>query len=109
MSQIILTQEQKDIISSVKEGKNLRITARAGAGKTSTLVATANAVPKSALYLAFNKATVEDAKPKFPEYVDAKTWPSLAYASFGHDVHHRLYRESGDDRNVLATDRAFDI
>ena len=109
MSQIILTQEQKDIISSVKEGKNLRITARAGTGKTSTLVATANAVPKSALYLAFNKAMVEDAKSKFPEYVNVKTWHGLAYASFGHDLHHKLSRQSGEYRNVLGTGREIGI
>lgn len=105
MSEIVLTQEQKDIIEYVKTGNNLRINARAGSGKTSSLVAVAKAIPKSALYLAFNKAMVEEAKTKFPGYVAVKTWHSLAYAAFGADMAHKLKRPGGVYQNVCGTGR----
>lgn len=62
------TFEQQEIIGKVLTGKSLTITAYAGAGKTSTLVECAKAMPKrKGLYLAFNRDAAEDAKKKFKD------------------------------------------
>lgn len=78
-----LTEEQCHIIDFVKQmkrGQKLKIEAKAGSGKTSTLVEVAKANPdKRFLYLAFNKAIVNDASQKFPANVVVKTTHSLAY------------------------------
>ena len=78
-----LTEEQCRIIDFVKQmkrGQKLKIEAKAGSGKTSTLVEVAKANPdKRFLYLAFNKAIVNDASQKFPANVVVKTTHSLAY------------------------------
>jgi hypothetical protein len=51
-----LTKEQKEIVTYSKTGKDLKVMAFAGTGKTSTLREIANALPeKRGLYLAFNK------------------------------------------------------
>lgn len=78
-----LTEEQQRIIAYVKQmkrGDRLKVEAKAGSGKTSTLVEVAKANPdKRFLYLAFNKAIVNEAKGKFPKNVVVKTTHSLAY------------------------------
>ncbi len=78
-----LTDEQKHIIeyvSSMNRGDTLKIEAKAGSGKTSTLVEVAKANPdKMFLYLAFNKGIVTEAEGKFPSNVIVKTTHSLAY------------------------------
>lgn len=78
-----LTEEQQRIIAYVKQmkrGGRLKVEAKAGSGKTSTLVEVARANPdKRFLYLAFNKAIVNEAKDKFPKNVVVKTTHSLAY------------------------------
>lgn len=79
-----LTTEQLEIIDKAKNLKPneiLKIQAIAGSGKTSTLKEIANALPNSKfLYLAFNKAIVEEVKSKMPKNVEIKTIHSLAYA-----------------------------
>ena len=78
-----LTEEQQRIIAYVKQmkrGGRFKVEAKAGSGKTSTLVEVARANPdKRFLYLAFNKAIVNEAKDKFPKNVVVKTTHSLAY------------------------------
>ena len=80
-----LTEEQLNIIEAskaLKSEQKLKIDACAGSGKTSTLVEIAKANPdKKYLYLAFNKAIVEEAKNRFPKNVDVKTTHSLAYGA----------------------------
>lgn len=77
-----LSDEQEKIIALSKKLKNneiLSIQACAGSGKTYTLREIAKANPqKRYLYLAFNKAIVEEAKAKFPQNVEVKTLHSLA-------------------------------
>lgn len=102
---MILTKEQELIISKGKEGLDLKINAYAGTGKTSTLVALAKAIPKSALYLTFNKKMVEEAKDRFPDYVDVRTWHSLAYRGFGVQFAHKLKRPMGAYVNACTTGR----
>ena len=79
-----LTKEQKEIIALSKTMQNneiLAIQACAGSGKTSTLREIAMANPNARfLYLAFNKAIIEESKSKFPQNVELKTIHSLAYS-----------------------------
>ncbi|SFS34159.1 Superfamily I DNA or RNA helicase [Succinivibrio dextrinosolvens] len=80
----ILTDEQQKIIEKCRElqpGESLKIDACAGSGKTASLVEIARAIPQARfLYLAFNKAIVENAKTRFPPNVTIRTTHSLAYS-----------------------------
>lgn len=83
-----LTHEQQTAINMALQGDSLKITAYAGAGKTSTLVELARSMAgKRGLYLAFNRAAKEDAAKKFEGLnVDVRTvngyamgWARLQY------------------------------
>ncbi len=79
---MMLTDEQKDIISS---SGNIKINAVAGSGKTTTLIEYAKARPRNCkiLYLAFNKSVKLEAANKFNNIglynVKVETAHSLAY------------------------------
>lgn len=103
MSNITPTQEQQTIIDTAISGKNLRISARSGTGKTSTLVLVSNSLIKPSLYLAYNKAMADEAKSKFPDHVEVRTTHSLAYAHIGHEYAHKLSRPRGAYVNVAGT------
>lgn len=82
-----LTAEQHQIAQA--HGRVVRVTAYAGTGKTSTLIAWAEAHPRTrALYLAFNKSVQLEAQRRFPPSVTAKTGHALAFHAVG-----RRYRE----------------
>ncbi len=78
-----LTAEQQAIVecaSNLPRGRILKIEACAGSGKTSTLVEIARRNPQTRfLYLAFNKAIVQEAKTRFPPNVKIFTTHGLAY------------------------------
>ena len=81
MSKINLTEEQNKIIASA--GSNIVVQALAGTGKTTTLVEfTKHHSNSKFLYLAFNKAIVDEATTKFPRNVTVKTTHSIAYQWF---------------------------
>lgn len=76
------TQEQIMALETVSNGKNLKLNAFAGSGKTSTLVMMAEALnPKRGLYLAFNKGIAAEAQRKMPRNVTARTFHSMAYGA----------------------------
>lgn len=82
MSMFTPTQEQLKAIELASDYsvKILKILAFAGAGKTSTLKLIAESMPsKRGIYLAFNKAIVDDVKRKMPQNVEVKTFHGLAY------------------------------
>ena len=84
-----LTNEQNDIVNS--DSDLLRVIAFAGAGKTSTLKAYAEARPENKiLYLAFNKSICAEAESKFPKNVSCLTTHSLAFRSVGKNYKHKL-------------------
>ncbi|XP_050792760.1 F-box DNA helicase 1 isoform X2 [Gopherus flavomarginatus] len=89
---IKLTHEQQRILNhTILPGQVVKIMAFAGTGKTSTLVKYAEKFPHlSFLYVAFNKAIVENGKSVFPPNVMCKTFHSLAYTSVG-----KHYNEKG--------------
>jgi hypothetical protein len=76
-----LIHEQLAIIQAFRTGMNLKITAFAGTGKTSTLTAMARSVSRRGLALAFSKDAAEDLKARMPTSVEARTTHSL---SWGH-------------------------
>lgn len=84
-----LTDEQRMVVASDSEA--LRVVAFAGAGKTSTLRAYAQARPDMRfLYLAFNRAIKQEAEGKFPSNVYCVTTHALAYRNEGHRFRHKL-------------------
>lgn len=77
-----LTDEQAAICSS--KADVVKVSAFAGTGKTTTLVALAEANPRQRiLYLAFNKSIQAEAQRKFPANVTARTSHSIAFSAFG--------------------------
>lgn len=84
-----LTPEQQRIVDSTS--RRLVVKAYAGTGKTTLLVAFAEANPAARiLYVAYNKAIREDADARFPRNVTCKTTHQLAYAAIGKDYRHKL-------------------
>lgn len=86
------TLEQKKIFHYIdKRKENLLIEARAGSGKTSTLVAAIHLLPKDAsiTFLAFNKHIQMELKEKLPSYVFCYTSHGLGLSA--------LKRKYGDD------------
>jgi ABC-type transport system involved in cytochrome c biogenesis ATPase subunit len=85
------TTEQVRAVDAFRAGGTLVIEAGAGSGKTSTLRMLANAKPAGrGLYLAYNKAIQTDAAASFPANVSCRTAHSLAYATHGAKMRHRL-------------------
>jgi F-box protein, helicase, 18 len=87
-----LTEEQKRIVAcNVGSGEILKVTALAGTGKTTTLVAYTRARPQLRfLYVAFNKSVQLEASAKFPKNVTCKTSHALAFPRFGSKYKDRL-------------------
>lgn len=84
-----LTDEQRMIVAS--RSNALRVIAFAGAGKTSTLKAYAEArTSQRFMYFAFNKSIALAAQKKFSRNVECLTTHSLAYRSFGRRYAHKL-------------------
>ena len=79
MSNFSPTQEQEQILASFKKGKNIKVHAFAGTGKTRTLGYLAESTSKKGLYVAFNKRVASEAKKKMPKNVTASTIHSLAW------------------------------
>jgi F-box protein 18 (helicase) len=84
-----LTEEQQAVVHSPSEA--LKVVAFAGAGKTSTLRAYAQARPeRRMLYLAFNNAIAREAAGKFTPNVTCLTTHSLAFRAVGQAYRHKL-------------------
>lgn len=85
------TIEQQEIVDAAVAGKNVAVQALAGCAKSSTLYLIAKAMPqKRILYLAFNKAIVEEASGKMPENCVCKTIHSVAYGHTNPDILKKL-------------------
>lgn len=77
-----ISAEQNAIVES--KSSCLRVDARAGSGKTSTLVCYAAARPREKMvYIAFNKSIQLEAKRKFGNNVECVTPHGMAFAKFG--------------------------
>nr|WP_237181069.1 UvrD-helicase domain-containing protein [Roseomonas haemaphysalidis] len=75
------THEQDQAIQLFGTGRNLKINAYAGTGKTSTLEMLSHSTKRRGQYLAFNRDIVADARKKFPNTVNCATTHSLAFRS----------------------------
>lgn len=78
------TDEQARAMRMFQAGEQLKITAVAGSGKSSTLLGIARLEAqrnpsRNGLYLAFNRSVAKEASGKFPRQVQASTAHSLAY------------------------------
>jgi hypothetical protein len=104
MSNVIVpTDEQNNVVAMSKLHRAMKIRAYAGAAKTSTLCMVAEEHVVPSLMLTFNKALADEAKNRFPSWVECRTTHSLAYASFGAQMRHKLKRPVGAYRNVAGT------
>jgi len=84
-----LTVEQSEIISS--ESNLIFVSARAGTGKTTTLVEFAKLRKSdSILYIVYNNSIKEEAKGKFPERVIIHTIHSLAFSIVGREYSDKI-------------------
>lgn len=84
---------QKDIFRDIAQGAgHTVVVARAGSGKTSTIVEGFRYLPrgKKTLMVAFNKSIADELKQRAPSYVDVMTLHSLGFRAikqaFGNDV-----------------------
>lgn len=97
-----LTQQQKDILESVKKHKQIKINAFAGTGKTTTLRLIAQKYHHhKILYLAFNSAIKNEATTIFPNNTSVKTTHGLAFSA--------IKKYTKIDLNQLVNYRAIDI
>lgn len=77
-----LTIEQQDALNTILDPnvQLVKVSARAGSGKTHLLVEIAKSFPKAqGLYLAYNKSIADESKHKFPKNIQCSTTHSLAY------------------------------
>lgn len=73
------TSEQQECIDVFMDGRNMKINAFAGSGKTSTLKLLAQGRVSPGIYLCFNRSIAEEAQKSFPQSVACKTTHSNAY------------------------------
>lgn len=84
------TAEQERARDAFVTGRDLAVVAGAGTGKTATLMLMAAAARGRGLYLAFNRATADDARGRFGPNVRCRTAHSLAYGAVGRKYRDRL-------------------
>ena len=73
------TPEQQAIYEAFDAGHSIVIQARAGTGKTTTMVGIGNRTKKRGTYIVYNAKAKEDAKERFGKNVTVKTSHGLAY------------------------------
>lgn len=103
MSNIVPTDEQNNVVALSKIHRLMKISAYAGAAKTSTLCMVADTHVVPSLMLTFNKSLADEARGRFPAWVECRTTHSLAYASFGAPMRTKLKRPMGAYKNVAGT------
>lgn len=104
MTKFSPTKEQKESLNVFEIEQILKISAKAGTGKTSTLKFIAESHPElTFLYVAFNKSMANDAAKKFPDNVHVMTIHSLAYRNIGKHYAHKLTRPTGRYINMAGT------
>ena len=100
------TQEQVAIVEAIGNTNKVKVEARAGAAKTTTLVLAAQTHKVPSLYIAYNKHMADDARSKFPDWVEVRTAHSYAYATHAQKLKHKLVRipgPGGKYNNVCGT------
>lgn len=78
------TQEQEDSKRSVLEGEHTKISAYAGASKTTSLIYISESLKgEKGKYLSFNSSIAKEAATQFPKWVECRTTHSLAFHAVG--------------------------
>src|ERR1700719_132668 len=89
-----LTEEQHTICQAARDlgmHSSLKIQAFAGTGKTTTLAAIAESLPRRKfLYLVFNRAAADEAQHRMPSNVSVRTAHAVAFRSVGYVYKSRL-------------------
>lgn len=82
------TPAHEAIFKAISAGDNVLIDARAGSGKTSTLVEACRRLPKKtgSLYLAFNKSVQMELSRRLPKGVETKTLNALGHRCWASHV-----------------------
>lgn len=97
------TDEQIDIINAgTLSQTNMMIEALAGTGKTHTLEALGNALPKKpALYLVFNKKNAVEAEGKMPYNVEVRTLNSIGHRTWAATQYKKLTVDDKKTYNIF--------
>lgn len=87
-----LTEQQSSIISSIQAGNDVMVIARAGVGKTYTIVEAAKRLPfgTEGIALAFNKKIAGDLAKRLPSTISAITMNGLGHRAWGSAIGRRL-------------------
>lgn len=97
-----LTDEQQAVVDAARDGHDLKVTAVAGAGKSTTVFEAARAVKGQVLYLVYNRAAADDARKKAGKNTEVRTIHSLAYSVLGRKNAHRLPRSKWEMKKTHA-------
>lgn len=97
-----LTDEQQAVVDAVRAGHDCKVTAVAGAGKSTTVFEAAKAVRGNVLYLVYNRAAADDARAKAGKNTEVRTVHSLAYERLGRSNAHRLPRSKWEMKKTHA-------
>lgn len=84
------TDEQLAVVDLFRTGQTMVVDALAGSGKTTTLQLLAGSTRRRGIYLAYNKAIVQDVAGRLPARCPARTGHSVAMAAVGGEYRHRL-------------------
>lgn len=102
MPDYALTPQQEAILAAAAEKSSFKVAALAGTAKTSTLRDVTESLPdRKFIYLAYNTATSEEAKAKFPRNVTVKTGHALAFRHVGYRFKARLTTNGWEMRKAV--------
>ena len=98
-----LTPEQEEISRYLRDEKgNLMVVARAGSGKTSTLVEMARVMREpSALCLAFNKSIATEMQERLPSNCTASTLNSVGFRAWGASRGMRMELDTSKNTRII--------
>lgn len=77
-----MTPQQQAIVSRFASGDSFAVRARAGTGKTTTLVEAFQRAPEGSLALAFNKRIAEELSLRMPKNVECKTMNAIGHRAW---------------------------
>ena len=80
--QVKLTQQAQDIVEAVGRGESIAVSAVAGGGKTTSLVASLQTPKPGTLALAFNKKTATELATRLPTTVTSKTLNAIGHGAW---------------------------
>lgn len=97
------TPQQVDCVHKVKTYPVVKVDAIAGSGKTTLLELIAHNLQEKSLYMTFSRVLADEAKERFPPWVECRTIHSLAFGAEGRFFAHKLRRPDGKYKNVAST------